>query len=97
MGTLPILDRCNDCNSELSSESLPAFYMEDYSVIGLRVDGLDASLQILKEGNFQVNSVSNRFEITIDNAGQIPKIVSLLGRHGIDGELSDIIEQVYQG
>ena len=97
MGTLPILNRYNDCNAELSSESLPAFYMEDYSVIGLRVDRLDASLQILKEGNFQVNSSSNRFEITIDNAGQIPKIVSLLGRHGIDCELSDIIEQIYQG
>ena len=97
MGKLPIVDKCTGINTDLSGASLPAFYMEDYSVLGLRVDRLDASLQILKEGDFQVNSASNRFEITIENAGQIPRIVDLLGRNGIDWELSDVIEQVYQG
>jgi hypothetical protein len=71
--------------------------MEDYSVLGLRVDRLDASLKILEHGHFKVKTVSNRTEITIDSADQITNIVNLLGRNGIDWELSDIIGKVYQG
>jgi len=97
MGTLPIFDKSANRQTDLSSGSLPAFYMEDYSILGLRVDRLNESLRILDKQKFEIITTSDRFEIVIDNAGQIPDIVDLLGRNGIVSELSDVIEQIYQG
>jgi hypothetical protein len=97
MGTLPIFDKSTNRQTDLSSGSLPAFYMEDYSILGLRVDRLNESLRILDKQKFEIITAPDRFEIVIDNAGQIPDIVDLLDRNGIVSDLSDVIEQVYQG
>ena len=97
MGTLPIFDKSANRQAYLSSGSLPAFYMEDSSILGLRVDRLNESLRILDKQKFEIITAPDRFEIVIDNAGQNPDIVDLLDRNGIVSELSDVIEQVYQG
>ena len=97
MGKLPIFDKSTNRQTDLSSGSLPAFYMEDYSILGLRVDRLNESLRILDKQKFEIITAPDRFEIVIDNAGQISDIVDLLDRNGIVSDLSDVIEQVYQG
>ena len=97
MGKLSIFDKNANRQTDLSSGSLPAFYMEDYSILGLRVDRLNESLRILDKQKFEIITAPDRFEIVIDNAGQIPDIVDLLDRNGIVSDLSDVIEQVYQG
>jgi len=76
---------------------LPANYMSDYSVMALVVGRLDAALRVLKEKKYEVQEKADGFEITIDSAGRMPEIVSLLQQNSIDYTMADIVDQVYQG
>ena len=81
----------------MGNKNLPANYMSDYSVMALVVDRLDAALRVLKEKKFEVQEKAHGFEITIDGAGRMPEIVSLLQQNSIDYAMADIVDQVYQG
>ena len=76
---------------------MPANYMSDYSVMGLVVGRLDAALRVLKEKKFKIQKKADGFEITIDDAGRMSEIVSLLQQNSIDYAMTDIVDQVYQG
>ncbi|MEE4262830.1 MAG: hypothetical protein V2I56_09050 [Desulfobacteraceae bacterium] len=97
MGVLPILQKNSNQRACLGNKNLPANYMSDYSVMGLVVDRLDAALGILKEKKFEIQKKTAGFEITIDGAGRISEIVSLLQQNGIDYAMTDTVDQVYQG
>jgi len=71
--------------------------MADYSVIALVVGRLDAALRVLKDKKFDVRQKADGFEITIDGAGRISEIASLLQQNRIDYAMADIADQVYQG
>jgi hypothetical protein len=71
--------------------------MEDYSVMGLLVDRVDAVLPILREKKFDVRTNEGGFEISIDGAGSISELVNLLQQNRIDYTIADIVDQVYQG
>ena len=81
----------------MGNKNLPANYMADYSVIALVVGRLDAALRVLKDKKFDVRQKADGFEITIDGAGRMPEIVSLLQQNSIDYAMADIVDQVYQG
>jgi len=97
MGVLPILQKNSNQRTCLGNQNLPANYMADYSVMGLVVGRLDAALQVLKEKEFQIQKNADGFEITIDGAGRMSEIASLLQQNSIDYALTDIVDQVYQG
>jgi len=97
MGVLPILQKNSNLRACLANKNLPANYMSDYSVLGLLVGRLDAALRILKEKKFEVQKKADGFEITIDGAGRIPEIISLLQQNSIEYAMADIVDQVYQG
>jgi hypothetical protein len=97
MGALPILQKNQNQRACLENKNLPANYMSDYSVVGLVVGRLDAALRVLKEKQFEVRKKTDRFEITIDDVSRMTEIVNLLHQNGIDYELADIVDQVYQG
>jgi hypothetical protein len=101
MGKLPILPK--DMNhppgkpSYLANKSLPTDYMSDYSVLGLTVSRFQEATRILEKNNYSVTKRSAGIEVSIDNAAHIQKIIRTLGKHGLDWEIKDIVDQVYQG
>ncbi len=97
MGTLPILPKNGDRRACLTNESLPSFYMADHSVLGLLIGRLDEALQILEEKKISVKKNVNGFEINLDRGDRIHEIMNLFRQNDIDCEISDIVDQVYQG
>ena len=81
----------------MGNKNLPANYNSDYSVMALVVGRLDAALRVLKEKKFEVRQKSDGFQITIDGAGRISEIATLLQQNSIDYSMADIVDQVYQG
>ncbi len=65
--------------------------------MGLVVGRLDAALRVLKEKKFEIQKNADGFEITIDGAGRMSEIASLLQQNSIDYAMTDIVDQVYQG
>lgn len=97
MVVLPILHKNSKQRTCIGNKNLPANYMGDYSVIALVVGRLDAALRVLKDKKFDVRQKADGFEITIDGAGRISEIASLLQQNRIDYAMADIADQVYQG
>lgn len=97
MGVINILKHDGNASVCMSNDALPIFYMSDYTVLGLLVAELDRAHQVLTDHEFAVADKSDHLEVSIDAAGQIHEIASLLNQKGIDCGVSDIIDQVYQG
>ena len=97
MVTLPVLQQGRSGPVSPPNDELPDFYMEDYSVLGLLVANLDRTHQVLTKQQFAVHKKSDNLEIEIDRADQLPEIITLLIRNGIECQIADIVDQVYQG
>jgi hypothetical protein len=76
---------------------LPAFYMADYSVLGLLVDRLEEAVQVLQRAKYAVVNETGDFEVVADHAGHIEVILQLLAANGIASEFADVVSGIYQG
>jgi len=97
MGTLSVLQQGWDAAVCLSNEDLPDFYMEDYSILGLLVASLDQAHRVLADKHYAVHYTSNHLKVKFDGTYQMAEIVNLLIQNGIDCEIADIVDQIYQG
>ncbi len=76
---------------------LPRFYMNDYSVMGLRVNDCAATFRLLAAHRYDVSERRGCRGVAIQAAAEIPEIIDLLARNGVSGEVTDVAEQIYQG
>jgi hypothetical protein len=76
---------------------LPLFYMNDFSRLGLRVRSCDAALSVLAEYRYGVVQDEDGSHVALDRAAQVQAVVQLLNGHGIDCEIADVADQIYQG
>jgi len=97
MPRLPIVPSELDATVYLPDNSLPSFYMEDYTVLGLRVGNLDAALRLLEKNGINIFKGPGYREISLEKRDQIPHIIRLLNANDISCVIADIVEQVYQG
>ncbi len=105
MGTMPIFSvhgcdreaKTGDCvQSYITDSMLPNFYMMDYSILGLLVDDLPKTLDVLSEKGFLVSGKANN-SVSLIESSRLKEIVGLLKQEGIGCEISDIVNEVYQG
>ena len=96
MTRLPILSNEPDAVC-LPDNLLPTFYMEDHSVLGLRVGNINAALRLLEDNGISSFRKPDYSELSIDHRDQIPVIVKLLNSNNISCTITDIVEQAYQG
>lgn len=97
MPRLPIIPSELDATVYLPDSSLPAFYMEDFTVLGLRVGNLDAALRLLEKNGISIFKSPGYSELSIERRDEIPTIIQLLNANDISCVIADIVEQVYQG
>jgi len=76
---------------------LPVFYMNDFSRLGLRVRSCDAALSVLAANSYGVVQDEDGSHVTLDGTAQVQALVQLLKGHGIDCEIADVADQIYQG
>jgi len=72
-------------------------YMEDFSVIGLRVDDCDHAVRILDQYRFDLKRADGSIEVYVDQASRMHEVMQLLENNGLGCELADVAEGIYQG
>ena len=97
MPRLPIIPSELDATIYLPDNSFPSFYMEDYTVLGLRVGNLDAAVSLLEKNGIRIFKNQGCRELSIEKRDEIPNIIQLLNANDISCIIADIVEQVYQG
>ena len=97
MPRLPLLPIDIDTAICLPDSSLPAFYMEDYTVLGLRVGDLTEAVRVLEKNDIRIYKSSGFSELSFKQRDEIPQIIHLLNANDISCVMADIVEQVYQG
>jgi hypothetical protein len=97
MPRLPIIASESDATVYLLDNSLPSFYMEDYTVLGLRVGNLDTTLRLLEKNGIGLFKSPGYTELFIEKRDEIPHIIQLLNANDISCVMTDILDQVYQG
>lgn len=76
---------------------LPAFYMNDFSVMGLRVDDLDRAVAALERGAFEVIREGLMPELALDEASDVPEVLRFLSENGVRADMADVAGSLYQG
>ena len=82
---------------EVFAGPLPAFYMNDFSVMGLRVSDCTATFALLASHGYALRHRQGCRGVAIRTAAEIRPIIELLAENGIGGEMADLVDQVYQG
>lgn len=101
MGRYPIVSKCgaqtDDGISAPGSRDLPTFYMEDYSVLGLRVSHCEEATRILDKNDYLLVYSASGTEIVVRDGDELREVVQLLNANGIVCDITDLAEQIYQG
>ncbi len=97
MPRLPIIPIESDGTICLQDSSFPSFYMEDFSVLGLRVGNLTTAVRILEKNGIRIYNGQGLNELSLQEKDEIPHIIQLLNANGVSCDIADIVEHVYQG
>ena len=76
---------------------LPTFYMEDFSVLGFRVNDCGRAIRVLDRHAFSLKRAGGSIEVDIARASQMHDVLQLLNGNGLECEIADIAEGMYQG
>lgn len=94
MGLMPIAQE-GECYEEQGA--MPLFYMNDFSILGLKVPDLAAALTALESDGFEIVSSGPPVRVRFDARSNMMGIFESLSRHRIPYRMSDLVQQSYQG
>ena len=97
MAYFPIVRKKHQHGQPLNHRALPTFYMEDFSVLGFQVNDCDQAMQILDRHAFTVRQMEGSREVDIETASRMQAVMQLLKDNGLECEIADIAEGMYQG
>lgn len=97
MAYFPIVRKKHQHAQPLNHRALPTFYMEDFSVLGFQVNDCDQAMQILDRHAFTVRQMEGSREVDIETASRMQAVMQLLKDNGLECEIADIAEGMYQG
>ena len=94
MGSLTMMEKDAPCDDAVD---WPVFYMNDFSLLGLLVDGLAKASNVLEAHGYQVVRKDCSAKVRFENNGRFKNIFKVLQRHRIEYGMSDLVNCVYQG
>jgi hypothetical protein len=97
MAYFPVIQKHSRALSAAHHRPLPDFYMADFSILGFRVSDCDRAIQILNQHHFPLKRIHDGVEVGVDGPGQIQEAVRLLKGGGLDCDIADVAEGLYQG
>jgi len=75
---------------------LPCFYMLDFSIRGFAVDRYDEARDLLRRSGYRLLDKNAGADIFINNVEELGAINELLEENGIQVQLTDIADTIYQ-
>ena len=97
MAYYPIVQKNDRPVATSGHRLLPTFYMQDFSVIGFRVNDCDHAIRLLDRHAYSLKRAGRDIEIDIAGASQMHAVMKLLNGNGLECEIADIAEGMYQG
>ncbi len=95
MGLLPLIEKGGH---PPVNASLPLFYMNDFSRLGLIVPRLSQARALLESEGFSVvDSPWGKAARLDGDEKQLDSLLDLLHRHRIEYDLGDLVSCIYQG
>ena len=94
MGTLTVVEKGADCQDIIA---YPLFYMNDFSLLGLRVDNLTKALDLLEADGYLVVRKACSASVDFEDRDRFRNIFDTLARHRIGHSMSDLVVCAYQG
>ncbi|PIE58655.1 MAG: hypothetical protein CSA33_01775 [Desulfobulbus propionicus] len=94
MGQLKIVE---EGYQGIVEENFPAFYMNDFSVLGLVVDNLGNTFASLEENGLAVEMGEEGVTVALGKKDHIHVVLDLLRENGIAYTMSDLVRCAYQG
>ncbi len=79
------------------SEPMPLFYMNDFSRLGLHVRSCAEAIHVLEQHRYALVQEGRGYHVRLAKAAQVPEVVQLLNGQGVSCELTDVVDQIYQG
>lgn len=80
----------------LRQTGLPDFYMEDFSILGLRVDRHAEAVALLRAAGYGCSPCAGAASVEFRSPAEVGDITGLLAENGIGYEMADLVEGVYQ-
>ncbi len=80
----------------MENARLPAFYMGDYSVMGLLVEPYAEAVRILGREGYRLEQGPCGADIAIQAPAQVAEIRQTLRRNGVGAEIADVVDALYQ-
>ncbi len=75
---------------------MPAFYMNDYTILGFPVKNFAMVRELLKKEGYALIDTNGGSNIVFENLKQLPALQELFWQNGIDTSLTDIADTFYQ-
>ncbi|MGD9031751.1 MAG: hypothetical protein PVJ69_00905 [Desulfobacteraceae bacterium] len=98
MGKIHVLPKDAESGQPcLPNELLPLYYMSDHSVMGILVREFKEATLILEKQKWPLTKTAASIEVFFDNAAHMEEIFRVFEKFGLDFEIADILDQVYQG
>lgn len=97
MAYYPIIQKNDRPVSTAGNRLLPTFYMEDFSVLGLRVKACNQAVLMLGRHAFSLKRAGGNMMVKIETASRMCDVMDLLKDNGLECEIADIAEGMYQG
>ena len=97
MAHYPIVEKNGLPVATAGQRQLPVFYMEDFSVLGFRVNDCDRAVRILDRHAFNLKRSGGSVEVDVQPVARIQEVMQLLKENGLECEFADVAEGIYQG
>ena len=97
MAYYPILRKQDRLEGAIDQREMPIFYMQDYTVLGFRVNDCDLALEVLDRHAFAVRRGQGSKGVDIETAARVLAVMQLLEDNGLECEITDMAEGIYQG
>ncbi len=97
MAYYPIVQKNDPPTDTMDRQQLPGFYMHDFSVLGFRVNDCGQAVQVLDRHAFVVRRDKGSLAVDIETATRMQAVMQLLEDNGLECEIADVAEGLYQG
>jgi hypothetical protein len=97
MAYFPIVQKHGRIPVTTLYRKLPEFYMEDFSILGFKVSDCDIAIRILDNHQYPLKQEEEGIEVELNGPSHMHDVLQLLRGNGLECEIADVAEEMYQG
>lgn len=87
---------CSSRSAYLANRTLPDFYMEDFTVMGITVESYQQASALLRQAGYAISDQPGGGEISLPHSAEILEIMHILQTRGHSATFGDVADTFYQ-